>query len=216
MECIAAFNKDAEVYDRWYNEMPGLFIFLSELKAVQVLLPEGTGLELGVGAGMFASKLKTGLGIDPAIEMLRLAKKRGIDNVIQATAEYIPIRNGLLDYVLLLFTICFLKDPVISFKEARRILRRRGSLVVSFIPASSSWGRLCEEKKHAGHPVYCHARFYGLEKVCRMLRECGLRVNNGRSTLMQPPHSFSRVEEPSADLQAESSYGLIVLKAEKL
>ncbi|MCJ7609921.1 class I SAM-dependent methyltransferase [Candidatus Bathyarchaeota archaeon] len=215
MECIAAFNKDADAYDKWYREMPGLLIFLSELKAVQVLLPEGTGLEVGVGTGAFASRLKTGLGIDPALEMVWLSKKRGIDNLIQATAEYIPIKNGLLDYVLLLFTICFLEDPVTSLKEASRILRRKGSIILSFIPASSSWGRLCEDKKHAGHPLYCHARFYSLDKVSHMLQESGFKVTDGRATLMQPPQNFSIVEEPRPDLDSESKYGLIVLKAEK-
>jgi len=114
-----------------------------------------------------------------------------------------------------LFTICFLEDPVISLKEAGRILRREGSIILSFIPASSSWGRLCEDKKHAGHPLYCNAKFYSLDKVCHMLQESGFKVTDRRATLMQPPQNFSKVEEPCSDLDSESNYGLIVLKAEK-
>ena len=70
------FDKFYKEYDRWYDD--NKFIFLSELEAVRKVIPEeGRGLEIGVGSGRFASELYIGFGLDPSINMLRLAKKRG-------------------------------------------------------------------------------------------------------------------------------------------
>jgi len=215
MECIAAFNLNAEDYDRWYHEAPGSLIFESEVKAIEPLLPKGVGIEVGAGTGVFSSRLGVTLGVDPALNMARLSKKKGLD-VVRAVAEFLPIRGECLDYVLLVFTICFLENPVPSFEEIRRVLGKGGSLVLSFIPKDSSWGRLYEEKKVGDHVLYRYARLYTLEQVEEMLHGSGFEIAEGLGTLRQPPLEVTKVEEPSDELEPDSQYGLICLRATRL
>jgi len=56
MKRIAPFEKHAKEYDAWFDE--NKLVYLSELEAVKSMLPEGgTGIEIGVGTGRFASQL---------------------------------------------------------------------------------------------------------------------------------------------------------------
>ena len=116
MGVISTFNKYAKGYDEWYHKKRGSLIFESEVRAIEALKPEGFGVEVGVGTGVFASRLGVSLGVDPALEMIKIAKKRGV-NVIQGLVEFLPIRSECLDYVLLIFTICFLKNPMFSLRR---------------------------------------------------------------------------------------------------
>jgi len=215
MECISAFDKHAEEYDRWYREKPGSLVFESEVKAIETLLPKGEGIEVGVGTGTFSSRLRVPLGVDPALNMLKLSKKKGIE-VVRATAESLPIKSECLDYVLFVFTICFLENPILSIREMWRVLGKRGSFVLSFIPRDSSWGKFYEEKKVQGHPIYRYTRFYTLEQAKSMLHESGFEVTGGCATLRQAPQAIAKVEDPTDVLEPSSQYGLICLKATKL
>ena len=136
-----AFNRYSEEYDEWYRDKRNSLILESEVKAIESLKPKGVGVEVGVGTGVFAVKFDVYIGLDPAKEMLKIAKKRGI-NVIQAVGESIPLRDNCFDYVLLVSTFCFLNDPRSFLKEAERILKDEGNLFIGFIPRDSKWGEL--------------------------------------------------------------------------
>lgn len=211
MEVISAFNRRAKEYDEWYSKKPGSLVFESEVKAIEVLAPEGLGVEVGVGTGVFSSKLGVFMGVDPALRMIKMAKKRGV-NVVQATGEFLPIKNECLDYVLLAFTICFLRDPWSSLREAWRVLRHRGNVIVGFIPRNSKWGKLYLKKKAEGHGLYKYANFYALEEVEEMLEKEGFKTTKYSATLSQEPKNVRKVEEPSSDV---SGCGFICIKAVK-
>jgi len=78
MKGIWAFNRCAEEYDGWYRKEQGSLIFESEAKAIEALAPEGLGVEVGVGTGVFSSRLGVFLGVDPALRMIKIAKGRGL------------------------------------------------------------------------------------------------------------------------------------------
>jgi hypothetical protein len=71
MEVIWAFNRYAEEYDEWYRKEQGSLIFKSEVKAIEALAPEGIEIEVGVGTGVFSSRLGVFLGVDPALRMIK-------------------------------------------------------------------------------------------------------------------------------------------------
>ena len=72
------FNHNYKKYDLWYER--NKFAYLSELEAVKKVLPKrGEGLEIGVGTGRFAAPLGITAGVDPSKNMIKIAKKRGID-----------------------------------------------------------------------------------------------------------------------------------------
>ncbi|MEX0600626.1 MAG: class I SAM-dependent methyltransferase [Rhodothermales bacterium] len=91
---------------------------------------------MGVGIGRFAAPLGVDAGIDPAEEMLDYAAKRGIE-AVQGVAEAHPFSDQSVDFALSVTTICFVDDASAMFREAYRILRPCGVLVVGFIERDS-------------------------------------------------------------------------------
>lgn len=212
MEAISAFNKHAEEYDDWYRKKRGSLIFESEVRAVEALNSEGFGVEVGVGTGVFASRLGVPLGVDPALKMIKIAKRRGV-NVVQGLAEFLPIRSECLDYVLLIFTICFLKGLSPSLGEARRVLKHKGNIIIGFISRNSRWGTLYLKKKAEGHVLYKYANFYTTKEVEEMLEKEKFQIKGYAATLSQEPETMIYVEEPSSDV---GKHGFVCIKAVKI
>lgn len=211
MKSVSAFNRHAEEYDKWYQEEPGSLIFESEAKAIETLAPEGLGVEVGVGTGVFSSRLGVFLGIDPALGMTKIAKRRRV-NVVQAHGEFLPIKSRCLDYVLLVFTICFLSNLRSSLREAWRVLRHGGSVIIGFVPRDSKWGKFYLNRKAEGHRFYKYANFYTLNEVEKMLEKERFKTIKYSATLSQEPQIVRKVEEPSSDV---GEHGFICIKAAK-
>jgi ubiquinone/menaquinone biosynthesis C-methylase UbiE len=104
------YQKTWKDYDEWYDTHPELYE--SELAVLKKVVPSGTGLEIGVGTGRFAAALAVRFGLDPAINMLKLAQKRGIQ-VVQGFGENLPFKNKVFHFIQIVFLIEFVDDPVI-------------------------------------------------------------------------------------------------------
>lgn len=192
---IATFDEGSEEYDSWYKSSKGKAIFRSELLAVKALLPKGRGVEIGVGTGVFASELGIGFGLDPSIACLRLARERGV-KVVCGVGESPPFKDGSFDFALYAVALCFLADPKAALREAHRVLKPRGKIVVCFVPRDSPWGKFYLEKKAARHRFYKHADFYMSEEVDEMLRKTGFTPQARACTLLQKPGTIIKVEKP--------------------
>lgn len=211
-ENISVFNEYAEAYDSWYFKEENLPIFLSELKVIQKLGVEGIGAEIGVGTGVFASRLKIPLGVDPALNMLKIAKERKIE-VIRAVAESLPFKDETLDQVLYVVTICFLNEPETALAETRRILKEDGRLILCFISKNSELGKFYLRKKKEGHKIYRYAKFYSRKNLFKMLENSGFKIDDYAGTLSHYPCSKPVFEEPKENLE---KCGFICVKASKL
>jgi len=86
-------------------------------------------------------------------------------------------------------TLCFAEDASALFREAARVLRADGKLLIGDIPADSSWGREYQRKQEAGHSFNRSARFYTVEQLVAMLADAGFRTVGFSSTLT---HRHSR------------------------
>ncbi len=62
------------------------------------------------------------MGIDPSKNMLREAKKRGIQ-VIQGIGENLSFKDNTFDFVLIVVTLCFVEEPQYVLKETCRVLK---------------------------------------------------------------------------------------------
>jgi ubiquinone/menaquinone biosynthesis C-methylase UbiE/DNA-binding transcriptional ArsR family regulator len=102
-------------------------------------------LDLGTGTGrmleMFGPDIERGLGIDLSLDMLLLARDRleraGLRNcsVRQGDIYDLPLANGSFDAVILHQVLHFLDDGGRAIREAARVLRPGGRLlVVDFAP----------------------------------------------------------------------------------
>jgi SAM-dependent methyltransferase len=167
---MGPFARHHRRYDRWFDRHRAAYV--SELLAVRALLPwKGRGLEIGVGTGRFAGPLGVACGVDPALEVLDHARARGTA-VVRAVAEALPFRDASFDHALVVTTLCFVADPRAMLREAARVLRPRGLIVVGFIDRESPLAR--EYLVHqADNVFYRHARFFTAAEVDALLREAG-------------------------------------------
>ena len=102
-------------------------------------------LDLGTGTGrmleMFGPDIERGLGLDLSLDMLLLARDRleraGLRNcsVRQGDIYDLPLADGSFDVVILHQVLHFLDDGARAIREAARVLRPGGRLlVVDFAP----------------------------------------------------------------------------------
>jgi len=204
------FDEHAKRYDAWYQENP--ILFECEAKVIRALNLRGKGLSIGIGTGILDYQAPIEIGIDPSVNMLKLALARGVEP-IRAVGERLPFRDETFEFVLMTVTLCFLDSPEEALLETRRILRRRGKLAVCIVPRDSSWGREYMKKAEAGHIFYRHARFYTLLEVEQLLKECSFKVVAVKSTLSYSPREEPRIEEPS---ESSEGKGFICIKAVKI
>ena len=131
MAKIKPFEEYTTQYEDWFER--NKFVYRSELQAIRIQLPEkGEGVEIGVGTGRFATLLGIKHGVEPSAKMREIAKQRKID-VIDGEAEKLPFGDSRFDYLLMVTTICFLDDILGSLKEAYRVIKPGGFIIIGFI-----------------------------------------------------------------------------------
>ena len=201
------FDKHCKKYDAWYDKHK--FAFLSELEAIRKVLPRNEkGLEIGVGTGRFASRLGIKYGVDPSENMLKIAKKRGID-VHRAQGERLPFDSSALDYIAIIITLCFVKDPVEVLIEAKRVLKKRGKIIIGIIDKDSFLGRFYQGEKSL---FYRQAHFFGVKEVTNLLKMSGFGRISYYQTIYKFPDKMNSVEKPKKGF---GKGGFVVISAKK-
>jgi ubiquinone/menaquinone biosynthesis C-methylase UbiE len=161
------FENKVERYDSWFERNRPAYE--SEIGAIRALLQTpGRGLEVGVGTGRFAAPLGLRFGIDPAMNMGKVAKKRGVE-VILGVGEKLPCKENSLDSVLMVTTVCFLDDVQAALKDAYRVLREGGNILVGFVDRESSLGKIYETHKK-DNLFYKNASFLSAQEVVSQLK----------------------------------------------
>jgi SAM-dependent methyltransferase len=205
------FDEHVAEYESWFETYP--FVFQSEVEALREMLPEGdqlSGIEVGIGTGRFSKALGIKEGIEPSIPMRKLAIERGIE-VMDGKAEELPYADMRFDFVLMSFCICYFNELLPPFKEAFRVLKKDGCLVVGFLDKNSAIGKEYEEKRSTSI-FYKQANFYSVDKVLHGLKDAGFRYFHIAQTLFHPLHEIKEVQ------QSKPGYGegsFVVIKASK-
>jgi len=208
-EKIEVFEENWKRYDEWFEKNRG--IYLSEIKALEKIASKGFGLEIGVGTGRFAQQLRIEIGLDPSINMLKVARRRGI-KVVQGVGEFLPFSSESFDIVAIIVTLCFVENPLEVLREAKRVLKKKGILIVGVIEKNSKWGIFYESKKRSSK-FYKVANFYSAREIIQLASKAGLKFCEAYQTLFQRPNEFEEIEDPKKGFDEG---GFIVLGFEKL
>ena len=198
---------DAAAYDRWYDDHKNAY--QSELLAIKKFVLKGKkGLEVGVGTGRFASELDIQTGVEPAPHMAAMATARGI-HVIEGVAEHLPFDEASFDFVLMVTVDCFLNDIEKAYKEALRVLKPGGKIIIGLLDRNGEIARKYQTIK-ANHKVYRNARFHTPEEIIKTLKQAGFIHFDFCQTLMTA--APDAVEEP---LPGYGKGSFVVISAEK-
>jgi len=204
------FDDLATEYDAWFDG-EGSLIFSIEMRAFKTLSPAlpKPWLEIGAGSGRFARALGIETGIEPSIELVKMARRRGIKTV-QGRGEQKLFDKGSFGTVFLIVTVCFLDSPLNVLKEANRILTPGGKIVLGLVLSESPWGRFYQQKKDEGHRFYKFANFYSHDEAVGLLEQAGFVTEKTISTLFQMPDEVKNVEEPRVGYFPDAGFTIIV------
>jgi len=209
MPKIEPFEKHTLEYETWFEN--NKFVYKSEVRAIKGQLPKkGEGIEVGVGSGRFAIPLGIRLGVDPSSKMRDVARSRGVV-AIDGVAEKLPFDDCRFHFVLMVTTICFLDDIQAAFKEAFRVLKTSGHLIIGFIDKDSPVGMLYQQHKNESE-FYRVATFYSADEVISYLKKTGFINLKSTQTIF---HRLSEINnlEPIKKGYGEGSF--VVVKALK-
>jgi len=185
------FDRYTAQYEQWFKL--NKYAYESEILAIKALLPaSGEGFEIGVGSGLFAKPFGIKYGIDPSKKMREIARKRGIDT-IDGIAESLPYDDSRFDFALMVTTICFLDDIEAALKEAHRVIKPGGFLIIGFVDKNSALGK--QYLKHKNESLfYGIATFYSVDEVVFFLKKAGFRDYTFTQTVFHYLHEIHAVE----------------------
>jgi ubiquinone/menaquinone biosynthesis C-methylase UbiE len=193
-------------YENWFKENKN--IFQSELLALKQVVPtDKTGLEIGIGSGIFAKKLDIKFGIDPSENMLKLARQRNL-NVDYGFAENLPYPDNSFDFAVFITSICFINNPSQALREAYRVIKQNGDLIIAFIDRESFLGQILIKEKNDSK-FYRDANFYSVTEMISLIESNNFKISQIFQTLTDLKNK--EVEKPTV------GYGkgcFVVIKAE--
>lgn len=134
-----------------------------------------------MGSGKFAVPLGIKTGVEPSPQMAKRSRKLGI-KVIEAVAENLPFGNEEFDFVLMVTAVCFFDNVEQAFKEAYRVLKPKGSIIVAHIDRESKLGRQYELNK-GNSKFYKEATFYSPTELTEYLQSAGFSNFQYRQTV---------------------------------
>ena len=98
---------------------------------------EGRVLEIGIGSGLnlaFYTAATSLVGLDTSVKLLSMARRAAIGRslsveLVEGTAEAIPLPDDSVDTVVMTWTLCSISDPTEGLGEMRRVLKPHGRLL---------------------------------------------------------------------------------------
>ncbi len=99
---------------------------------------QGRVLEFGVDSGLnlplYGAGVTSVTGVDPSSALLGMAQDRVTSAIvpvelIEASAETLPIETASIDTVVTTWTLCTIPNAVQALREARRVLKPGGTLL---------------------------------------------------------------------------------------
>ncbi len=99
---------------------------------------EGRVLEIGIGSGLnlplYGASVRVVIGLEPSSELLRMARERAAAapvpvELLEASAEAVPLDTASIDTVVTTWTLCTIPDAPRALAELKRVLKPGGALL---------------------------------------------------------------------------------------
>jgi len=99
---------------------------------------DGRVLEIGIGSGLnlpfYSRNVERLVGLDPSPKLLSMLRRNLRPNtpsleLIEGSAETIPLDNNSVDAVVTTWTLCSIPDAARALREVHRVLRSTGHLL---------------------------------------------------------------------------------------
>lgn len=140
---------------------------------LRALVGDGAlALDVGGGTGRIARRLshERVLVLDVERRMLQRARRRGFD-VVLADAAALPVRDAAVDLALMVDALHHVRDQERALREAARVLRAQGRVVLEEFDPDSFGGRWIERLERLAR---FGSTFRRPDELRRMTEDAGL------------------------------------------
>jgi ubiquinone/menaquinone biosynthesis C-methylase UbiE len=166
----------------------------------------GRVLEIGVGSGLNLPWYQPGtrvIGLDPSFRLLAMARQAAADRarsieLVEGSAESIPLPDHSLDAVITTWTMCSIPDLAMALAEVRRVLNDEGRLLfaehgLAPEPKVVRWqNRLTPLWKRIGGG--CHLN----RPIDRLIADAGFQITTLKTGYMTGPRPMTFMYEGEA------------------
>jgi ubiquinone/menaquinone biosynthesis C-methylase UbiE len=191
-------------YDRWL--LPRLLDLAMRNKEAtryrKKLIPAARGevLEIGVGSGLnlpfYGAEVARLCALDPSEALLAMASRKRASaripvELLQHSAEDIPLATRTIDTVVTTWTLCTVPDATRALREARRVLKPGGSLL--FVEHGLAPDPSVERWQRRLNPLW--RRFAGGcnldRRIDRLIRAAGFEILELENEYAKGPRPFT-------------------------
>ncbi|MEW5982552.1 MAG: methyltransferase domain-containing protein [Acidobacteriota bacterium] len=154
-------------------------------------------LDLGCGDGPLTAALRErggrAVGIDIDRSMLRAATARSGGRAgepaqfVHGRIDRLPFPAGVFDVVVATTVFCFVSDPAAAVREAARVLRSGGRLVIGDLGRWSTWAARRRVRGWLGSRLWRTAHFWTAAELSALVERGGLSVRTVRGSVYYPP-----------------------------
>ncbi len=111
----------------------------TRLRAAWIPHARGEVLEIGIGSGLnlpfYSSEVHRIYGVDPSVELQRMARKRAMAEPIeveflsQSAEEQLPLADASIDTVVITWALCSIPNAPKALQQMKRVLKASGRLI---------------------------------------------------------------------------------------
>jgi len=187
-------------YARWRTTTLGRITEALEQRRILDLMGPVAGrrvLDLGCGDGLLTSTLAErgawAVGIDADRAVLEVANRhlvsgaRARPRFIEGRLEELPFPAATFDVVVVVTVLCLVPDRTTAIREAARVLRPGGRLIIGELGRWSAWAARRRIKAWLGSRLWQSAHFSTAAELSRLVERAGLTVEAVRGSVYYPP-----------------------------